>query len=109
MKFLQENLVLNKIKTLCTENNYSLYKLSKESGVPLSTLTSMFSNNNFPTIPTLIKICSAFHITISDFFLIENTPEHIREEHKLLIKKYEELSVIQKHYLDAYLNGLSCH
>ena len=109
MKLLKENFVLNKIKTLCVENKYSLYKLSKESGVPLSTLSSLFSNNNFPSIPTLQKICNAFHITISDFFLIEESPEYIREEHKILIRKYESLNITQKNYLDAYINGLSCH
>lgn len=106
---MTENIVLNKIKLLCNENNFSLYRLSKESDIPLSTLTSLFSKNSFPSIPTLLKICSAFHITLSDFFLLEESPEYILEEHKILINKYETLNVTQKHFLDAYLNGLTCH
>ena len=106
---MTESIILDKIKLLCAKNNFSLYKLSKESGVPLSTITSLFSNNSFPSIPTLLKICTAFHITLSDFFLTEETPEYILEEHKILINKYDTLNVTQKHYLDAYLNGLTCH
>lgn len=106
---MTENIVLDKIRLLCTENNFSLYKLSKEAGIPFSTLTSLFYNNSFPSIPTLLKICAAFHITLSDFFLSEEAPEYILEEHKILINKYESLNVTQKHYLDAYLNGLTCH
>ena len=106
---MTESIILDKIKLLCAKNNFSLYKLSNESGVPLSTITSLFSNGSFPSIPTLLKICTAFHITLSDFFLLEETPEYILEEHRILINKYETLNITQKQYLDAYINGLSFH
>ncbi|MBQ3546280.1 MAG: helix-turn-helix transcriptional regulator [Lachnospiraceae bacterium] len=106
---MTESIILDKIKVLCAENNFSLYKLSKESGVPLSTITSLFSNGSFPSIPTLLKICTAFHITLSDFFLLEETPEYILEEHRILINKYETLNITQKQYLDAYISGLLFH
>lgn len=106
---MEENIVLNKIRTLCQKNEYSFYKLSKESGVPLSTICSLYEKNQFPSIPTLQKICIALHTTVSDFFQFEESPEYISEEHKILINKYNSLNITQKHFLDAYLDGLSCH
>lgn len=106
---MEENIVLSQIRTLCQKNNYSFYKLSKESGVPLSTISSLYAKNQFPSIPTLQKICFALHTTISDFFQFEKSPEYISEEHKILINKYNSLNTVQKHFLDAYLEGLTQH
>ena len=47
------NDVLQKIKELMEERGWSLYKLAKESGIPYSSLNSLFQKNNQPTITTL--------------------------------------------------------
>ena len=61
--------VLKKINTLRLQRNWSVYRLSVESGIPQSTLTNMFNRETLPSITTLECICNAFHITMSDFFL----------------------------------------
>lgn len=69
------NKTLLRIKDLLSKRNWSLYKLAKESGIPYSSLNSLFIKNNQPTISTLEKICAGLNITMSDFFSI-GTPSH---------------------------------
>jgi transcriptional regulator with XRE-family HTH domain len=62
------NEVLQKIQTLMDEREWSLYKLAQKSGIPYSSLSSLFRKDNQPTISSLEKICAGFHITLSEFF-----------------------------------------
>ncbi len=60
--------VLKKINKLRLDRNWSVYKLSVESGVSQSTLTNMFNRETLPSITTLESICDAFSMTMSEFF-----------------------------------------
>ena len=62
------NDTLKRINELLDKRNWTLYKLAKESDIPYSSLSSMFQKNNQPTIATLEKICTAFQISMSEFF-----------------------------------------
>ncbi len=73
------NRVLQRIKSLMDERQWSLYKLAKESGIPYSSLNSLFQKNNQPTISTLERICNGFHITMSEFFS-DSAPYRMTEE-----------------------------
>lgn len=64
--------VLRKINKIRIERNWSVYRLSIESGISQSTLTNMFNRETLPSITTLECICSAFGISLSDFFLEED-------------------------------------
>lgn len=73
---------LERIRDLMNERNWTEYRLAKSSGLPQSTISTLFSRNNLPTIPTLEAICGGFGITMSQFFaegeLVELTPEQKR-------------------------------
>ena len=60
--------VLRKINKMRLDREWSVYKLSVESGISQSTLTNMFNRETLPSITTLECICNAFGITMSDFF-----------------------------------------
>lgn len=68
-----------RLRQLLTERNWTEYRLSKESGLSQSTLANIFRRNTVPSIPTLEAICSAFGITLSQFFaegdVVELTPQ----------------------------------
>ena len=90
------NDTLKRINELLKNRNWSLYKLAKESGIPYSSLNSMFQKNNQPTIATLEKICRAFHINMSDFFS-ESMPcktieKQFSKNEQELIQSYRNLS-----------------
>lgn len=104
---MKENIVLMRLRELCEKNNYSFYRLSKESGVALSTISSLYSQNHYPSIPTLDRLCDGLHMTLSDFFLLEPAPDSLTEEDRIMINRINNLSNEQKKYLTAYIDGLS--
>ena len=69
--------ILKKINQLRLDKNWSIYRLSVESGVPQSTITNMFNRETLPSIITLQSICNAFGITLSDFFKEEEISENL--------------------------------
>lgn len=60
--------VAKRIYELLFKNGWSLYRLAKESCIPLSTLKNLYtSHTKSPTLAILFKISSAFKISINDF------------------------------------------
>ncbi len=59
---------LKKINKIRLERNWSIYRLSVESGISQSTLTNMFNCETLPSITTLECLCHAFGITMAEFF-----------------------------------------
>ncbi len=66
---MRENAVIDRIKELCCEYSWSYYRLAKESGIAYSTLSTMFRKTGTPSVETIEKICNAFGIPLSQFFL----------------------------------------
>lgn len=73
--------VLAKLRDLLDERGWSEYKLAKKAGLNESTIANIYRRNTVPTISTLEAICSAFGITMSEFFaseeseIVELTPQ----------------------------------
>ena len=61
--------VLERITQLREERNWTEYQLAEHSGLTQSTISSWYRKGMLPTIPSLTKICDAFGITVSQFFL----------------------------------------
>lgn len=100
------NQVLKQIQALMKERNWTLYRLAQESGIPYSSLSSLFQKDNQPTISTLEKICSGFHITLAEFFsdrppYRENSESYTKEE-QILIENYRKLSKKNKALLSDF-------
>ncbi len=88
--------VLEKINKMRLERNWSVYRLSVESGVSQSTLTNMFNRETLPSIVTLQLICNAFGITLSEFFYEDtgspdNDGEAMLREYNLLCEQDKKL------------------
>ncbi|MGE9940510.1 helix-turn-helix domain-containing protein [Bariatricus sp. SGI.161] len=64
--------VIKRIDELMKERQWSDYKLAIESGLSSSTIANIHRRNTVPSISTLEAICSAFGITLAQFFS-ENT------------------------------------
>ena len=91
---------LERVQQLIDERHWTPYRLSKESGLPQSTVTNLFNRNYDPSITTLEAICGGLGITMSQFFaegeLVELTPEQkqffndwavLSPEDKLLVEQ----------------------
>lgn len=60
--------VIKRIDDLMKERQWSDYKLAIESGLSSSTIANIHRRNTVPSIATLEAICSAFGITLAQFF-----------------------------------------
>lgn len=105
------NWVIDRIKAMLKQRNWTIYRLAKESDIPYSSLNNLFVRNTMPTISTLIKICEGLNVSMSDFFM-EDTPEcdetsTLTSDEKELLEKYRTLSKSDKALLSAYISGLA--
>lgn len=90
---------LKRIRQLLQERGWTVYKLSKLSGVSQSTLSNMFNRNNDPSIGTLEDICNAFGITLSLFFANEGELVALSKEQVEMLEKWSTLTSEQKNAL----------
>ncbi len=88
--------VLKKINKLRIDRNWSIYRLSSESGIPISTITNMFNRETLPSISTLELLCNAFGISLSEFFEEDEIKKDNSELLSELCKKFEVLSPKEK-------------
>ena len=96
----------NLLKPLILEKYRSLYAFAKVTGIPRTTLTSMFEKNiDQITFGNLQKICQALDISIEQFVDLElSKPGHIvvicTKEEKELLDKYRagRVDIQQVHY-----------
>lgn len=72
--------VIKRINMLMKERNWSDYKLSAEPELSSSTIANIRRRNTVPSISTLESICSAFGITLAQFFTEDsNTVQRWRQ------------------------------
>lgn len=64
--------VLERITELRKERHWTEYQLAEKSGLTQSTISSWYRKDMLPSIPSLAKICDAFGISLSQFFLEES-------------------------------------
>lgn len=100
--------VLDKIIELRNAKGWSEYQLAEESGMAQSTISSWYRKNMTPSIPSLEKICNAFDMTLSQFFL-ENDTETVSLTPKQieLINAANKLSPEQLDSLVTFLNTMN--
>ena len=61
--------IANRIRQLCRENNVTPNKMSKISGVPQSTIKSiLLGESQNPGTVNIKKLCDGFGITLGEFF-----------------------------------------
>lgn len=99
-----------KIAYLLKERNWTLYRLAKESGVQNSNLKNICFCNRIPTIPTIIKICNGFGITLSEFFAEESCEPHpLTVSDQLLLTYFHNLTRENKKLTADYVHRLLQH
>ena len=103
---MTENNIIEHIKELCAERQWSYYKLAKESGIAYSTISTMLSKTAAPSIPTLFRICRGFDISISQFFAVGEEIE-LTEGQKECLSCWNSLDKRGRALALAYMAGLA--
>lgn len=88
--------VIKRIDELMKERKWSDYKLATESGLSSSTIANIHRRNTVPSIPTLEAICSAFGITLAQFFSDNNITVQLNNEQLDLFNRWIYLTENQK-------------
>ena len=91
--------VIQRIDDLMAARNWSDYRLSIESGLSQSTIANIHRRQTLPSIPTLEAICSAFGITLSQFFTEDLDNVQLSTEQKDLFDKWITLTEKQKNLI----------
>ena len=99
--------ILKKITEMRMERNWSEYELAERAELTQSTISSWYRKNLIPSIPSLERICEAFGISLSQFFLDDPTqsPKLTKEQDEIL-KLWNRLSKGQRKKLADFLNSI---
>lgn len=99
--------VMGRIKELCASRSWTYYRLAKEAGIPYSSLSTMLHKAYVPSIPSLIKICNGFGITLSQFFAIEDDAAKLTKKQKVCLEHWNQLDEQSQTLALAYMKGLA--
>lgn len=88
--------VIERIKQLRDDREWSDYKLAEEALIPASTLSSIYARNTPPKLDILESLCNAFGITLSQFFMEDEQGEIVSPQEKILLDNYRKLSLEKK-------------
>lgn len=99
--------ILEKITELRIERHWTEYQLAEASGLTQSTISSWYRKGMLPTLPSLMKICEAFNISVSQFFLEDNKQAVLlNERQSQLMEAASKLNVDQYKALLNFLQTL---
>lgn len=95
----EEDMVLNKIKTLCNENKISIAELERNLGFGNGSIRRWSTSN--PSINNLNKVAEYFGLSIQYFL---DSEIQLSKEALDLAKEYENLSSKQKELVKLYIS-----
>lgn len=96
--------ILQRITEMREERHWTEYQLAEKSGLTQSTISSWYRKNMLPTIPSLLKICDAFGVTMSQFFLEESNQTVLLNDKQLML--IEAAGRLDTEQYDALLDFL---
>ncbi len=97
--------VLNQITRFRKQKGWSEYQLAEKSGLTQSTISSWYRKNIIPSIPSLEKVCTAFDITLSQFFAEKEDTFELTYAQKELIEAIGYLSESQLKILTQFFKS----
>lgn len=96
--------VLERINQLTNERGWSTYRLACESGLSSSTIANIYRRNTIPSLATLESICSAFGITLSQFFAEDMESVPLTPEQKHMFDMWANLTPPQKKIVEDLIS-----
>lgn len=83
--------LLDKLTELRDNRNWSNYRVAKESGLPVSTVSNIYKRKTAPQFYTLCLICNGFGISLSDFFCGDKKFISLDQREKEFLKLINQL------------------
>jgi len=100
--------VLNRISELRERRNWTIWKLAEESGVDQSTISAWYKKGRSPSVSSLEKICYAFDITMSQFFIgnDEKVIVELTQTQRKMLEDWSALSINQKNIILVLIKNM---
>ncbi len=96
--------VIAEIEKLRKERGWTKYKLAEEAMLTYSTLSAMYIRNTPPKLDILEMICTAFGLTLAQFFAGGAAGEFLSEDEKELLHSYRRLTAEKKKAVNVLIN-----
>lgn len=101
-----DDFIIQRIIDLCNKKDISRYRLSINSGIAQSSLSTMLNRKTMPSIGTLIKICDGFGMSLAEFFADDDSIPELSQEQKELLRDWNKLTDHQKEVAFAFIQGI---
>lgn len=88
--------VLIRIAELREKRGWTIWKLSEESSVDQTTISAWYKKGRSPSVSSLEKICEAFGITMSQFFLDNESVTDLTNDQREMLENWSALSKNQR-------------
>ena len=99
--------ILAKIQEEKSRRGWNEYTLSKKSGIPQTTISTWYRNNLQPNLASIERICSAFNMTLSQFFCEDSSAlVELTKEQADLLRSWNALTKSQQNTLLEFLKTL---
>lgn len=99
---------IERLIELLENQKWTMYQLSKKSGISQSTISNLIRRGQQPSLYTLSKICAALGMNLSQFFDYDES--HPREvltyEQKIVLEKWTSLSPEQQEKVRKFIAEL---
>ena len=99
--------LIARINELLEQRGWSKYRLAKEANLSQTTITSMISRGNNPTVSTIESCCKAFGITMAEFFNEDTQNKEFTLEERRLISDWRNLSPEMKMVVQQMITAAS--
>ena len=96
--------MLEKLREHCEREKMSIYALAKNTNLSTSRLSNLLNGKTKPYVYTLLLICDALSISITD---LADKDVSMTEDEKWIISSYRSLSTKKKEMLTTYIKMLS--
>ena len=99
--------ILGTITEYRIQRGWTEYQLAERSGLPQSTISSLYRKNMVPSIPSLEKICAAFGITLSELFAQGEDPVCLTPAQREVLERWSRLRKDQQTAILALLDTMT--
>ena len=85
-----------RIKELMAQRGWTIYRLSQESGITITTIINLVSRSKQPALQTVEIICETMNISLAEFFTEDSAPDGMTEEQIKLFTLWDALTDEQR-------------
>lgn len=99
-------IMFERLKDICKQRNITNYALAKATNLSNSSISNLMNGKTTPYVDTLLKICSALDISITELI---GEDENFNSEEMILIQEYRVMSQKKRQLLKLYIEMLKAY